>query len=195
MEKAGVSRSGIPRPDLGEALRLLSGGAIDVNLDSKPFAHTVKRLKGSAFCGYELVFYAVHFHKDPFNYAVMSLWNVLCSESVWQGFLTFKAAARTRCRYRMEIHSNVLREATMHRTLADVLLDHTYEAGPVSRVEMALKRARLPDFDAGPVLQKYGCRAGELLMALPEFAEYVPNIMASLETNRDVARFLFPGCQ
>lgn len=194
-EKDGKFRAGIPRPDLREALLYFSGGVRHINDALTPWCRIRKYLEATPYCGFEFVFYVVHYHGlNSFQYALLGMPNLVCSESVWAAFLAFKKVARDRCRVAMDVHLDVISTSTLGRTMAEVLMDPLSEAGPVARVEMAIRRAAAGDFDPEPVLAKYGPRAGELLTGMPEFLPYAPTIRNAMEADAHVTGYLFSKC-
>jgi len=189
----GTSEDGIheiPKLSLTDALYAMRGDNIYISGTSRWLTANTK-VEASPYSGYELLFFVVHYYKDPFSYEYLGMPELVGSEGVWTAFQEFKTNARERARHIMRIHRVVLQDASGIRPAMEVLLDRTMEIGPVARIEAALELSIYPDAEPDEVLKMFGIKAGEILMGMPEMLTFAPLLKKRLEEG-NAARSLFP---
>jgi len=190
--KAGQSSNTIPRPDLWEAMSYLTGGAWQPNEHDLAWKGLHDRLVKSSYSGFEYCYWLMHFSgNSAFASEVLYMRNLATSLPLWSKFMQFKEVLPKRLRVQVHLDKDILYTAFRHESIAEALLSKAHEVSAPMRVEFALQRSRLGDFDAEPILLVWGLHAGEVLMALPEYLEHTPRIVDNME-KPDVSRFLFP---
>lgn len=168
----------------------MSGGARRI-----PFspAETMRRLTEEGYSGYEFVWWVVHEKDGPGKFRYLGYPNMFCSKEGLQEFFTRRPAVSERVPIMVRLDQRTVQDETMHQSLMDVLLNQYVELSPVYRVEAALGRALLPDFDLSPCLNMWGECAGELLMGVPEYLDFCPVLRKSLSEGKEGLRGrLFP---
>ena len=150
------------------------------------------QLKETQTSAYALMFFAVHWWNKPFSYENITRANVLNSTKLWEAFQEFRACAPDRARADVRLQTTRVQEYANQIPLITVLMNKAFVIGPVVRVECALNRAAAGDFESNKVLEEFGIRAGELIMAMPEYLEFTPAIHHVLEEGTSVSRYIFP---
>jgi hypothetical protein len=143
----------------------MSGGASTLG----PFPKVDEVLGQQGYSGYEYVWWLVHEQWKPGQFEILVRSNLFASLNTVETFLADRPVLEERVPIMYAMDMETIRDSTLQRPLSEVLMDTSYDLGPVCRVEVALQRGRLSDFDATPYLRKWGEPAGELLMALPEY--------------------------
>ena len=191
--KAGQYTNGIPRPDLWESVTMITGGVQTPAYNDKKWQELEAKLKVHTYSGFEFCYWLVNYGSKglPFAVEILRMSGMVTSDVTWGKFLAFKETYPDRVRVQVHLDKDILHTAIRHRPICEALLSRTLEVSAVIRVEFALQRARLGDFDIQPVLDMWGPHAGEVLMGLPEYLPHAPRIVENME-NADVTRFLFP---
>ena len=143
------------------------------------------RVEGAGYSLWEYFFWLIHYYKEPEQYDIILMKNLVCSDKLWEPFLEWKADARRFARVQMEIHTEEAQVSSRLRPLPDVLLDPNIAIGPVARVEIALQTE-----DPQPVIEAYAAAAGDVLRGMPEFIEFAPELKKYLEMPNVPRQFL-----
>lgn len=188
--------SGIPRYSLYEALDILSGGCVRPSANDSHWNALDSRIKASNYTPYEYLYYLVHFSSETgqaYKVAILKIKNIVCSPTLWERFLVFKSSIKREILVKSRLQKDILNTYAKNSKLLDVLLNPIHEIGPALRVESAFQMLRMGESEYEQVLDKWGIRAGECLLGIPEISEYVPTTIKNIaEDNEYVARYIFP---
>jgi hypothetical protein len=175
--------SGLPRYNIFQALDWYTGGAFHPNTEDEKWLALDKRLKEQELTGMQFCHFFIYESKYGGTTAKLNRKNLLCSAEVWREFLSSRPQVIVDTKERIRAQRRQVKEYVQSGfTMEQMLTQRIAPVNSVVRIELALQEKKKDEsFDAAKILDKYRGEAIGLLLGVPEYLIYCPELSREVE--------------